>query len=96
MLSVKTKLNFFFVVAVLSILAACDKPATPNAATAPAPQGLAELRLGYFANVTHAQAVLGVASGDFQAAFGQTKLSPKIFNAGPDLIQSPSTRTPST
>jgi NitT/TauT family transport system substrate-binding protein len=43
--------------------------------------------LGYFANVTHAQAVLGVASGDFQNALGETKLTPKVFNAGPDLIQ---------
>ncbi len=48
---------------------------------------LAELRLGYFANVTHAQAVLGVASGDFQAALGNTHLKTRVFNAGPELIQ---------
>jgi NitT/TauT family transport system substrate-binding protein len=29
-----------------------------------------------------------VASGDFQAALGQIKLTPKVFNAGPELIQS--------
>jgi NitT/TauT family transport system substrate-binding protein len=45
------------------------------------------LRLGYFANVTHAQAVLGVASGDFQKALGPTQLQPKVFNAGPSLIE---------
>jgi NitT/TauT family transport system substrate-binding protein len=47
----------------------------------------AELHLGYFANVTHAQAVLGVSSGDFQKALGDTKLVPKVFNAGPSLIE---------
>ncbi|MGD1278593.1 MAG: aliphatic sulfonate ABC transporter substrate-binding protein [Tepidisphaeraceae bacterium] len=55
------------------------------AAAQPAP---AELRLAYFANVTHAQAVLGVASGEFQAALGPVKLKTRVFNAGPELIQS--------
>jgi NitT/TauT family transport system substrate-binding protein len=48
---------------------------------------LQELRLGYFANATHAQAVLGVDSGDFAQAIGPTKLSTKLFNAGPSLIE---------
>ncbi|NUP52695.1 MAG: ABC transporter substrate-binding protein [Catenulispora sp.] len=42
-----------------------------------------ELRLGYFANVTHATAVVGVAHGDFAQALGTTKLSTQIYNAGP-------------
>jgi NitT/TauT family transport system substrate-binding protein len=41
------------------------------------------LRLGYFANVTHATAVVGVAHGDFAKALGSTKLSTQIYNAGP-------------
>ncbi|MCL2447399.1 MAG: aliphatic sulfonate ABC transporter substrate-binding protein [Polyangiaceae bacterium] len=45
------------------------------------------VRIGYFANLTHAQAVLGVASGDFARALGPTKLETKIFNAGPSLIE---------
>ena len=53
---------------------------------------LAEVRLGYFANVTHAQAVLGVASGEFQSALGQTHLATKVFNAGPSLIEALNTR----
>jgi NitT/TauT family transport system substrate-binding protein len=48
---------------------------------------LAQVRLAYFANVTHAQAVLGVASGDFQNALGPIKLNTKVFNAGPELMQ---------
>ena len=46
-----------------------------------------EVRIGYFANVTHAQAVLGVASGDFEKALAPSKLSTKVFNAGPSLIE---------
>ena len=45
------------------------------------------LRLGYFANVTHAAAVLGVADGSFAKALGSTKLQTSIFNAGPAAIE---------
>jgi NitT/TauT family transport system substrate-binding protein len=79
--------RFTAIAAFFALLAACDKPAAPTATTT-APPPLAELRLGYFANVTHAQAVLGVAFGDFQNALGDTKLEPKVFNAGPELIDS--------
>ncbi|MFL6113253.1 MAG: ABC transporter substrate-binding protein, partial [Catenulispora sp.] len=41
------------------------------------------LRLGYYANVTHATAVVGVAHGDFEKALGSTKLTTQIYNAGP-------------
>ncbi len=50
-------------------------------------KAVTEVRLGYFANVTHAQAVLGVSSGEFAAAIGPAKLSTKVFNAGPALIE---------
>jgi NitT/TauT family transport system substrate-binding protein len=43
--------------------------------------------LGYFANVTHAQAVLGIASGDFQNALGSVAVKTRVFNAGPALIE---------
>jgi NitT/TauT family transport system substrate-binding protein len=46
-----------------------------------------EVRLGYFGNVTHAQAALGVASGDFQKAVAPSSFSTKVFNAGPSLIE---------
>nr|WP_240189006.1 ABC transporter substrate-binding protein [Nakamurella flavida] len=41
------------------------------------------MRLGYFPNVTHAAAVLGVANGTFQKALGDTALETTTFNAGP-------------
>ena len=45
------------------------------------------LRLGYFANVTHAAAVLGVADGTFAQSLGSTKLETQVFNAGPAAIE---------
>jgi len=51
------------------------------------PQHAQEVRIGYFANVTHAQAVLGVHSGDFERAVAPATFSTKVFNAGPSLIE---------
>jgi NitT/TauT family transport system substrate-binding protein len=45
------------------------------------------IRLGYFPNITHAPALIGVSRGLFQAALGTTKLEPKTFNAGPAAIE---------
>jgi NitT/TauT family transport system substrate-binding protein len=49
--------------------------------------GAETLKLGYFPNVTHAAAVLGVANGTFQEALGDTKLETSTFNAGPAAIE---------
>jgi NitT/TauT family transport system substrate-binding protein len=45
------------------------------------------VRVGYFANLSHAQALLGVASGDYAQAVAPARLETKIFNAGPSLIE---------
>ena len=46
------------------------------------------LRVGYFPNITHSQALIGVARGDFQKALGpNVTLDVKIFNAGPSAIE---------
>ena len=42
------------------------------------------LRLGYFPNINHAQAVIGYDSGDFQEALGNIRLERQLFTAGPD------------
>lgn len=44
-----------------------------------------ELRLGYFANITHAQAVLGVADGSLERAAG-VPIKPRVFASGPAAI----------
>ena len=46
-----------------------------------------ELRLGYFANVTHAGPVYGVGAGLYQQELGSTKLKTQIFNAGPAAVE---------
>ena len=45
------------------------------------------IRLGYFPNITHAPALVGVNKGFFQQALGSTKLDAKTFNAGPAAIE---------
>ena len=45
------------------------------------------LRLGYFPNVTHTPALVGVKNNLFQQSLGDTKLEPKTFNAGPAAIE---------
>jgi NitT/TauT family transport system substrate-binding protein len=46
------------------------------------------MRVGYFPNITHSQALVGVARGDFQKALGSdVTLDVKIFNAGPSVIE---------
>jgi NitT/TauT family transport system substrate-binding protein len=47
----------------------------------------AKVTIGYFPNLTHAQAVLGVASGDFERAVAPMALSTRLFNAGPSLVE---------
>src|SRR5262245_52315635 len=70
----------------LMMVVGCDR-SNSSSTSSGTPAPLTELRLGYFANATHAQAVLGVESGDFAQAITPTKLSTKIFNAGPSLIE---------
>src|SRR6476661_2323853 len=63
------------------LLNGCNKADQPQ-------QTPARVRIGYFANLTHAQAVLGVSSGEFAKALQPTALETKVFNAGPSLIES--------
>jgi NitT/TauT family transport system substrate-binding protein len=46
------------------------------------------LRVGYFPNITHAQALVGRASGQFEKALGAgVQVEWKAFNAGPSAIE---------
>lgn len=46
------------------------------------------LRIGYFPNINHAQAVIGLGRGDFQEALGDDiEVKTQIFNAGPSVIE---------
>ena len=59
--------------------------AQPAAAVTGTPA--AELKLGYFGNVTHAPALVGVKQGFIAKSLGDTKLSTQVFNAGPAAIE---------
>lgn len=46
------------------------------------------IRVGYFPNLTHSQALVGLADGTFQRSVGQNiTIEPKVFNAGPEEIE---------
>jgi NitT/TauT family transport system substrate-binding protein len=71
----------------------CDSTAAASATTAagtatiPVP-GEATLRLGYFPNITHGTALVGVGSGIFAEALGpNVKLETQTFNAGPAEVE---------
>ena len=68
--------------------AACGSDAAAGEDGAAAGGGAAEeLRLGYFANVTHAPALIGVQEGLFADELGDTTLTTQVFNAGPDVVE---------
>lgn len=46
------------------------------------------VRVGYFPNINHAQAVIGFGRGDFQDALGDgVEVKTQIFNAGPSVVE---------
>lgn len=61
---------------------------SPEAAETAAPEQPAVIRVGYFPNITHSQALIGLRNGDFQKALGpRVKIEAKVFNAGPSVIE---------
>jgi NitT/TauT family transport system substrate-binding protein len=71
------------VVLTLLLLAACGGTPAPvsDASTV-------TMRVGYFPNITHSQALIGVARGDFAGVLGpDVTLDTKVFNAGPSVIE---------
>jgi NitT/TauT family transport system substrate-binding protein len=64
--------------------AACGGSSTKAADSSAKAAG--SLRLGYFANVTHAAAVVGVGKGLFQKDLGSTTLKSQVFKDGPTEV----------
>jgi NitT/TauT family transport system substrate-binding protein len=71
--------------AVASTMARGNATAAAPAAAAGTPA--TELKLGYFGNITHAPALVGVNKGFIAGNLGETKLSTQVFNAGPAAIE---------
>jgi NitT/TauT family transport system substrate-binding protein len=69
------------------VMSACgDSPAT-SASPANAGAAPAEVRLGYFPNLTHATAIVADKEGLFAKHLGATKLKVSTFNAGPAAVE---------
>lgn len=69
------------------MLSACASPGSTAGSASNSASPAAELRLGYFANVTHAPALVGLEEGLFEAELGDTELTTQTFNAGPAAIE---------
>ncbi|MER5262927.1 ABC transporter substrate-binding protein [Actinosynnema sp. NPDC002837] len=74
------------VLTALTALAGCSRIDRGESAPAQNQGAAAEVRLGYFPNVTHAAALIGVDKGFFAKELGSTKLTTQTFNAGPDAV----------
>ena len=86
---------------VVSLLSACGgygSKATSSTTTAAAavPSGSSSaaaalsastVRIGYYANLTHATPLIGMENGQFQKELGATAIKTQIFNAGPAEIE---------
>jgi len=76
--------HLFALVAMFAlVLAACVSQSSGSNGSSPV-----TVNLGYFPNLTHAVALVGVARGTFQQALGSNaRLATKTFNAGPAEIE---------
>jgi NitT/TauT family transport system substrate-binding protein len=52
-----------------------------------APAAAGVVRLGFFPNITHAPALVGLERGDFARALAPLTVEPKAFNAGPEAME---------
>src|SRR5688572_15173073 len=74
-------------VVMLSTSSACGDDSKARAAQGTQEAKGTTLRLGYFPNLTHATALVGVESGIFSKALGSDRLKTTPFNAGPSAIE---------
>jgi NitT/TauT family transport system substrate-binding protein len=89
------KLKFGIAAAIVAAVVATSVPLiATSAGNATAGNGPAAdneqkaLRIGYFPNINHAQAVIGLGNGDFQEALGSdVEVKTQVFNAGPSAIE---------
>jgi len=71
------------------VLAACgNDDDTSSAADADSSTASGTIRLGYFGNVTHAPALVGLEAGVFKDTLpSEVKIEETVFNAGPSAIE---------
>lgn len=64
-----------------------DAPAKENVAADGKKLSASEVRIGYFPNLTHATALVGLQEGLIAKELGATTIKPQSFNAGPSEIE---------
>jgi len=80
---VKARLGLAVAAAATALAIACGGVSAPAA-----PSGHVTLRLGYFQNLGHAPALVGLKKGFFASTLGsQVTLQTATFNAGPDEVE---------
>ncbi len=80
--------TLLFVMLLSLILAACGSNQTTSSSGNGSSSNPITVHIGYFPNITHAVALVGLARNTFQQAFGSNvKIDTKTFNAGPSLIE---------
>ena len=84
---VKSGLKFGIAGVIIAIVIVLSLTSHPLVQSLSLPEKNNVLRLGYFPNINHAQAVIGVGNGDFQNALGDVKIESQVFNAGPAAVE---------
>jgi len=56
-------------------------------ASGPVTLSASSVRIGYFANLTHATPLIGIENGQFARELGGTQIKTQIFNAGPAELE---------
>ena len=80
-------IGLVLLIAVGAVVASSVSRDTDAQAATASPIPAAELKLGYFGNITHAAALVGVKQGFLAKELGSTRLSTQTFNAGPAAIE---------
>jgi NitT/TauT family transport system substrate-binding protein len=78
------RINVVLAIAIAVVVIAASIPAPVFSQT----EEKKTLRIGYFPNINHAQAVIGLGRGDFQKALGDNvEVTTQTFNAGPSAME---------
>lgn len=89
MIHFRAKPHIIMVVALIAALSACT-PAGSGTSLSGSGEGAGtaeKVRIGYFPNLTHAPAIVGVEKDFFATPLKNTVLEPVIFSAGPSAIE---------
>jgi NitT/TauT family transport system substrate-binding protein len=86
-----TRLRTLAAVSLVALLtltaAACGGSSDSTSAGSSKPEAPTTIHLGYFPNLTHATAIVGVENGIFASKLGDDTLETSLFSAGPAAVE---------